>query len=33
MAKQKLTPEKRGALRKELKAQLAAGVERSEILK
>jgi hypothetical protein len=33
MAKQKLTPEKRVELRKELKAQLAAGVKRSEILK
>jgi hypothetical protein len=33
MAKQKLTPEKRVALRKELKRKLAAGVSRSEILK
>jgi hypothetical protein len=33
MAKQKLTPEQRAALRTELKAQLAAGMERSEILK
>jgi hypothetical protein len=33
MAKQKLTPEKRVALRTELKSQLSAGVKRSEILK
>lgn len=33
MAKQKLTPEKKAALRKELKAKLAAKVSRSEILK
>lgn len=33
MAKQKLTPDKRVELRKELKAQVAAGVKRSEILK
>jgi hypothetical protein len=33
MAKQKLTPAKRIALRTELKSQLSAGVERSEILK
>jgi hypothetical protein len=33
MAKQKLTPERRTLLRKELKANLAAGVEKSEILK
>jgi hypothetical protein len=32
MAKQKLTPEKRVALRTELKSQLSAGVKRSEIL-
>jgi hypothetical protein len=33
MAKQKLTPEKREALRKELKAKIKAGLSRVEILK